>query len=298
MFAEAHAPFPDSGTLILRAPFGAAIWYWDNSLVEPAARGRVVPETVLHTPGEGWRVVACYEGFEAQYWQDGALLASTWRRSPFTREQWAAFALSVEGAGLGPPDTPPAPVDAAIRANTNWRSREITAAGGWRTLSRAAIAGSFVSAATAAFAFGQGLQISELLKKDNEAQAAIASRLERDPGVGSKRDNLAMLREYRDAMAGTDVLSATADAFEVFQKFGLKVSDWSVDQTKFKATLNAKASEIPLREIISTLEDKDMLCQVTPRVTNGDGGIEITATVGASSEAASCIPNKAREVPR
>ena len=74
------------------------------ALVAAACAGKapalVVPETILRDAGDGWRVIACAEGVEAQYWEDRTLLASSWRREPFTREQWTAFALGVVGDDL------------------------------------------------------------------------------------------------------------------------------------------------------------------------------------------------------
>ena len=58
VFAEVHAPFADTGTLILRAAAGAGIWYWDRaklSSFEPV--GQISPESVWREPGDGWRVV-------------------------------------------------------------------------------------------------------------------------------------------------------------------------------------------------------------------------------------------------
>ena len=120
LHAEEHAPFEASGTLLMRTPQGAAIWYWDKArvgAVNPrgaAPVGACAPETLYRDVGDGWRILVCVEGLEAQYWEQGGLVASSWRRSAFTREQWAAFVLGVESAGREAPDLPPEPVYAQL----------------------------------------------------------------------------------------------------------------------------------------------------------------------------------------
>ncbi|NEX95374.1 hypothetical protein, partial [Caulobacter sp. 17J65-9] len=102
--AEAFAPFTAADSVLLRAREGVAIWWWDGdrtaALLEAVGIAydpeRLVPETLLQAPAEGWRQVRCADGYEAQYWRAGALRAAAWRRRPFSAEQWAAFAQTLD----------------------------------------------------------------------------------------------------------------------------------------------------------------------------------------------------------
>ncbi len=282
-FAEAHAPFEATGSLILRTPAGAAIWYWDKAqlAVLGAGEARVVsPESVWRAPGEGWRVLACAEGFEAQYWEDGGLIASSWRREMLTRAQWAAFALNVDATQQAP-DAPPTP-QVLPRDDRSWRRAEIRTPLSWRELERGAISIALCASALATFFTAQALNHEGAARADRRALDALEERVAEDAQLARVRERLTLMAEYDAATRTPRALAAAADAFEVLSRFDVTPQAWAVVDETFR--LEIEASGTPVRDIVAALEAAPGLCGVTPELANAAGGIELRAAIVASAE--------------
>ena len=278
-FSQAHAPFAETGALLLRSPHGVGIWYWDNARVAsggPLTRV-VVPETLLRASGDGWRVIACVEGFEAQYWEAGALLASSWRRTRFSDEQWAAFALGVDKPAIEPGDAPPAAIEAPLQVDAPWRRNQIREPLSWREGENILLTAALCMAALAAFFCGHALRYEGAARADERRAAALEARMQADPALLRVRERTSLLSEFNAVAGGGDVLGAVADAFGVLEQFAQQPESWSVDQSEFRATINISAAEAPLREIVTALENTPSLCAVAP--TFLDGGLELRAAL-------------------
>lgn len=289
LHAEEHAPFPESGTLLLRTPQGVAIWYWDMERIAAtnprvgAPVGACAPETLYRPAGEGWRIVECVEGLEAQYWEDGGLVASSWRRGAFTQAQWAAFVLGVENARIEAPDQSPEPAYSPLQPDARWRGQLVRDPLSWRDGETIALGVTLLSLGVAAFFAGQGAQFESRTDASRKRVVEIEALTEADPATRMVRERLALIRDYTTTMNHADVLAASADAFEVFERAELDAQDWSIDQKHFRATLNAAAAESALREIVSDLENTPSLAHVAPqfpgRDLGQDGAIELSADV-------------------
>lgn len=278
-YAQAHAPFENSGSLLLRTPQGAEIWYWDCSQLPAAMQAKVAgPESLGWAPGEGWRVVECVEGFEAQYWEQGGLVASTWRRNPFTQEQWAAFALGVD-AGTGAPNVAPPALKAAMADWASWRKRLIKAPLSWRDAEIASLTTSLCALALAFFFVGQATHDAARADANTQAIAALEQRIEADTRLVRVRERLDLLRAFNAASHDADVLGVAADALTVFNQFGLDVSAWQSEEGAFRASINGSMSELPLREIVAALEATPRLCGVEPNLSSEAGIVEIVAAI-------------------
>ncbi len=285
-YAQAHAPFDDAGSLIVRTPLGAGIWFWDQARVAAAYSGApprlLVPESLLRSDGEGWRVLACNEGVEAQYWEDGALLASSWRRTPFTREQWAAFALAVEGPAVRPPNDPPPALEAPGRGDAHWRRNLIGEPLSWRTGEAACTTVALCALALTAFFSGQALRYDGAAGADARAVAALEARMSADAAQQRVRERLGMLSAYQAVHAGADALGASAEGLAAFAQFGLEPQSWSVNGGVFSASVAGGVSELPVREIIAAMEAAPSLCAAEPAFL--EGMVEFRARV-TSAEA-------------
>ncbi len=282
-FAQAHAPFSETGTLLMRTPAGAGIWWWDAARIAAACGGKapgvVVPETVLRGAGEAWRVVACAEGVEAQYWEDGTLLASSWRREPFTREQWVAFALGVEAPASAAPLAAPEPIELPLRRGGAWRRHWIKPAATWRDAEAALATVALCAAALAAFFAGQGLRQDNSAAADTRAAAAIEARIGADPAMGRVREQTALLQAYDAALGDGDVLAAAADAFAALAQFGQQPEGWQVEAGALRVRVLAASGDMQLREIVAALEATESLCEVEP--TFQPDAVAFAAKLGA-----------------
>lgn len=289
LYAEANAPFADSGMLLLRAPYGASIWYWDRvKLGNSATLKRISPETVWQAPGDGWRIVTCAEGYEAQYWEAGCLLASTWRREPLTPQQWAAFTLSVDAYNTDPPTNPPTPETPALRG-VSWRRRVIHPPLGWRDVQNAAVTVTICAAAVAALLSGQALRHAQSARAEQARIEIAEQQLRHDPDLVRARQQITLLQDYARSTPTPVALSAAVETLETLSSFGLQASSWRVEAGAMSAIVDASISEAPVREIVAALEAKPHLCGAAPEIA-GEGRFEVRARVvqdgGACDETA------------
>ena len=277
-YAEAHAPFVETGSLVLRTLQGAAIWYWDKAQLATLGAGsagdKVSPESVWRTGGDGWRILACAEGFEAQYWEDGGLIASSWRREPFTREQWAAFVLGIESFERAPPDDPPAPQRVPMD-DASWRRAQIKAPLGWRDLELGALSAGLCAVALAAMFAGQALRHDGGARAAARQADAIAARARQDANIARAHERAILLNEYAGSFADANALAAIGDAFTVLGRFGVQAQSWSADRQRLSLAIASAITETPVREIVAALEETPTLCSVTPELAGAESGFEL-----------------------
>lgn len=280
VYAEVHAPFANTGTLILRAAGGAGIWYWDRSkLSDHEPLREVSPESVWRNAGDGWRVIACVEGYEAQYWEGGSLRASTWRRQQFSAAQWTAFALGVDDAVLAPPSEPPA-AEASALDNGSWRGKVVKPPLGWRDAERAAVSVAICAAAVAALFVGQALRSSQIAQRETARAEAIEQTLREDQDVARAMDQRRLLRDYATATQRPQVLAAVAEAHAVLSQFGVRASTWRASDEGLSLIVDASISDAPVRDIVAAMEEAPHLCGALPEIA-GSGRFEIRAEIAA-----------------
>lgn len=286
--AQAHAPFSNSGVLLLRANQGVGIWYWDAALVEAAngvsAPVHAAPETLQRDVGDGWRILTCAEGYEAQYWEAGDLMASTWRRRAFTAPQWSAFALSVEPASMPAPDAPPEAQSTPLLSGEPWRRLEIRRPLEWRDAENAGVTAAMVCTGVAALFLGQTLHFSAMARGDAQRLAALEAQAAADPALRTVQTNQALIHEYNALAAAPDILAASADLQEALASFGVEVRDWRLEDGRLHVVLNASLSQLPLHDVVSALEVKPLLCNVAPTFSNIESGIELDASIAEDGE--------------
>ncbi len=286
VFAEAHAPFSASGILILRTAGGAGIWYWDRaklSSFEPV--GQVSPESVWREVGEGWRVVACVEGYEAQYWENGGLLASSWRRQPFVSAQWAAFTLSVDQAAVAVPEEAPAPIALPL-INGSWRGTIVKPPLSWRDAERAGVSVALCGAALAALFIGQALKSEHIARREQARAEVIEHTLREDRDAARAMDQRRLLREYAAATQQPHILLAVTEAQEVLSQFGLRASTWRASEDGLSLIVDASISDAPVRDVVAAIEEAQHLCGALPEIA-GSGRFEIRAEISAPG--ADCV---------
>ena len=284
-FAEANAPFADVGWRALRTNQGAAIWYWDQSrLAELGAAGARLtsPESLWRAPSEGWRMIACAEGFEAQLHEAGGLVASTWRREPFSREQWIAFVLSVEAFDTPAPDEPPAPLSLPLE-DRSWLTTDLKAPFGWRDVEIGAVSVALCAGALAAFFAGQALRHEGVARAESRQALAIDTRMREDSAIVRARDRAGLIRDYVAVASGAEALDAVADVFSVLGAFQLAPRSWRADREHVEAVIDAPDGGASVREIMLALEAAPHLCGVTPELASQDG-VEITATIAGGRD--------------
>ncbi len=287
LFAEANAPFSATGTLLLSTPGGVGVWYWDRAKLathEPVRE--VSPESVWREAGDGWLVVACVEGYEGQYWEAGALIASTWRRQVFTPAQWSAFALSVDAPAIAAPPEPPAAIALRLE-HGSWRGKVVKPPLGWGDAERAGISVAICAAAVAALFAGQALHSGQIANHERARAETVEQALRGDRDVTRAMEHRRLLRDYAAATQRPQALLAVAEAHEVLSRFGMRASTWRVSADGMSVIVDAPIGGAPVREIVAAIEETQHLCGAVPEIA-GAGRFEVRAAIaspGATCEA-------------
>lgn len=276
-FAELNAPFEDSGWLILRAPVGAEIWYWDRSKLGSIPKdARVSPEAVWQAPGDGWRIVSCTEGYDAQYWSGKRLVASSWRRGVMTSAQWAAFVLGVGETESPAPAEPPAPVSLSL-VDRDWRRRVIGPAPTWRDAERVGGSMAICGAALAAFFVGQALNSEGVARREQSRLAEVQETLRNDDVFRRAMDQSLLVREYNAAVQQPPVLAAAAEAHSALAALGLRASSWRTSDRGLSVVVDALGTT-PVQEVVDAIEAAEHLCGAVPEIA-GAGQFEVRASI-------------------
>lgn len=288
--AEANKPFDDADWIILRTGVGAAIWYWDKArlpvdIERLGARGKLAPESVAFFKGDGWRVVRTFEGYEAQYWRDGALTASTWRRNPFTAEQWRLFVQGVSAPAHRAPDMPPDAAAANFDVAQTWRRDLIRRPLGWADVE--SVTATALAGALALFAFfaGHAAHHDMRARADMDAIAAIGARMSADPQAARSNAHLQVIALYQSTMRATDVFGVAAAAFETLNGFGATPASWSVDQERLRITLQQTPQDVNVRDIVAALEAMPQFEQVEPVFHGSAEGVGLEAVIAGAEQA-------------
>lgn len=96
------------------------VWTWDASLfglLPDPVNLKIVPESLLHEPGDGLVLRQCLEGFEGQVWQDGILVASRWWKQAPGLDTWIQFCRASGLTGVEQVRAVPVPEEAALASD-------------------------------------------------------------------------------------------------------------------------------------------------------------------------------------
>jgi hypothetical protein len=232
LHAAAAAPFDVAGWLVRRSGGRIVIWWWDqarvSALLGPAfarAPPILAPESLAQAAGDDWRIVRTATGFEAQLWNAGDLVGSSWQRRPFDAAAWSTFVRVQPPTQRAAPIEPPNPVSPAPARPSGLGSA------GWRDVSatdwaRAGVAGGAVLLVLlAAFWLGQGLRLrsqSQALEAQALAERGIAPVQE----AGARDDTQQAqhrLSGYRALAGRPNPIAALGAATPILRLYGAPV---------------------------------------------------------------------------
>lgn len=264
--ADAKAPFVDAQAIVVRAPLGFGLWWWDGGRLREAGlppaggAGRVAPESALFVVEDGWSQVVTREGVEARYCRDLTLIASQWRRRPFTPEQWRAFADSVDGATSPAPGYPPEPIAPQTIARAS-ALPIVTPPQLWSRLERLAWASSAIcGAACLAFA-AQAISFVVAENADRRAFEALQAEAANDPQTAINEADVALIRAHADLVGRPSPVLVAAEAYRSLGPFSIKPKRWEVDSEKLRIEIGGQG-DAKIEDIASTLEKSRLLKNV------------------------------------
>lgn len=244
LYGRTAAPFDRTGFIMTPCPGGYGLWWWDLDrsdalLAERFARvlPAAVPETLAQPSlSAGWRQVRLADGYEAQRWEGGKLVASVWRPKAFDDAAWGVFTrTAVDGAEEAPERAPPAqtlPVvaDPALLILGGRR-------GGVESWAQPAAAfGVALALGLGAFFAGQAVRLDALADRA-AAETTVLAAARPASEVGRLRAQLARLDGFSTLLDRPDPSASLAIAVGILQLYGQPPTSFSADGERVRLEL-------------------------------------------------------------
>lgn len=271
LHARAASPYLDGAHLLVPARGDFGVWWWDaeraGARVQarwPAVRPSVRPETLAQPAGQGWRIVALVEGYEAQLWREGALRASVWRRERFDAAAWAAFVRTqrdADDAPLAPPPAQRLPIDwdgPAFSLSTVDFTRE-------QVLGGVAACLALFAVCLTLFLAGQGLRLrADAAEVQAETDELLASVPAAGRALAGLEGDQKLLAAYRQIEEKTSPLSAAGAAIGILALHDLTPTAIQTSDEDLSVTLPYAALD-RIEPVISEIAGSGYFYDVRPR---------------------------------
>ena len=281
------SPYEATARLVQEEGKRAGVWIWDRSLVDGAIlaagerpdRVTVVPETVMQPRlTQGLRHVRTLDGSEAQWWEDGLMLASRWWREPPTESDWRQF----RRAASIPPDGGAVPGDAETLEllsapwSTPSSGRGLVARINWRrTYEGVAAAAIVLFGVFVGQSLRDHLDVRQLQRDIAEAEAAAQPRAQERARARNGLGDIENLRAL-DALPGQ--LDLFARISRVMPQNGPRLTDWNFQHGDLDFTMTS-AAPIDAVANVRTLEAVAGFSNVSLIRSNGDRTLKIKLKV-------------------
>lgn len=270
LHARTGSPYLESGHNLVWAGPDCGIWWWDAARIGPqvktrfgGARPEIRPESLAQPAGVGWRIVRLAEGYEAQRWRAGRLIASAWRRDRFDAAAWTAFVRSQRG-GEDAPDSPPPPQ--ALPLAFDAPAFKVSAADLSREQMMRIGAGAFAlgSIGLSLFLLGQ----TQRLASESEALEAEAVEIRaatpRTSSLAGLETNKRKLAAYAEIENRTNPLTATGAAIGIVAFHDLTPTALDAEGETLSLTLPYTTVSL-VETLVSDFETSGYFYNVRPR---------------------------------
>ena len=288
---ETRAPFLDAQGVVLRAPRGFGLWWWDkNAAAGDGGAGttaRVLPEAALFVVEDGWRQVQTREGVEARYCEDLTLIASQWRRRPFTADQWQAFVNSVDHPKLPAPANPPSVEAAQIAPRAASKLPIVAPPQFWTRMDRLAwISTAICGAACLVFA-AQALNYTRAASFDRAAIEKIRAEESADPKRAVNEAELALIKDQSDLGDRPSPVLVVAETYKALAQFGIQPRRWQANPEEVRMEI-VQTDAVRIEDIASLLERNAILKNVVAQKDPVSGAQMIVAKICGPLRAPEC----------
>lgn len=282
-------PYKRTGGFVLLGATRAALWYWDQAVVDSAVQSLelkspwVVPEVVMtERCGAGMRLVACAEGVEAQQWREGLPVGCHWWSRLPDEAEWAAFLrqLGPQAIGTGLP-----PLQRLPWLRSPWAVNALPME---QTIGAASVERLAYSAAAVALAIwaswlaGAWIKVEATSRRNAAALAAVSQSSE--PAVRARREAIEDAR-YVEQLYATlkpdprSVLAALAQAMPVE---GLALAEFDLREGAVRARLTSKMpNPPPITELVERLNASAVMTDAKANTESGGRAVIVTAQTRA-----------------
>jgi len=262
------------------------VWSWeDGSTPDLDDATRVIPETLLHPPGEGPVLRACLDGVEGQVWRSGSLIASRWWRAAPTPAEWAAFLRAARTPWDGPPPSVEPLSLAAREPPQPWISLERLKKLGWRDAAAAALL------LVAAPAIYFGAQYVTLALEESRLEARVSALEGETAALEAARARAAAaaaeLRQYEAVIGGPHPAALLAEFAEQVTAHGAELVAFEVREDRIEAQFSTgEDQQFEPAAIVSALEARPLLAGAAIEPGRRPGEWRVTALVERDGGAA------------
>lgn len=275
--ARTRSPFDNPDIKLVWGERHVAAWSWPLDRLPSVLSGETlcVPESLTFAATDGLVLRACDEGYEAQFWTDGELVASRWWRDRPALAEMQTFA---RGAGAPLPDRdvepePPAIVDPPQAPN---RLLELSSRARSRDVAVAAIL-----LIAAPFGFLGAQYLSAVAREHNASRelsqldALNAEAVEaRAVFAGAARKAAA----YRPYVTGGEALEALAAFAETAGRFDGRLQRFVYREGELDILIDLPPAVTPIA-LVEALERDPLLSEVRFETTSRADQSRVTAAV-------------------
>lgn len=270
LHARVASPYVVSGAALVKAGADFGVWWWDLEQVGPMLAARytrgapsIRPETLAQPSGSDWRIVRLGNGYEAQLWSNGALIASAWRKQRFDGPSWTAFTRLQRGAEDAPAAPPPAQTLPIAYDSEAFRPA-LADISQTQAIGMAAAAFALITCCASLFFLGQGvglqqraadleIEAEEMRAATPRASAVTASELDRQ-----------RLTAYQQVEGRTNPLSAAGAAIGLLALHDITPSVLNVGEDGLRVTL-PYVTILDVDGLVQEFEDSGYFRDIEPR---------------------------------
>jgi hypothetical protein len=292
LVGQASQPFADTGSFVARFGDSFRAWNWDNARIESVtlegdALGRVeaIPESATQPMGDGWRIVACEQGYDAQFWDGGAPVALQWRPTPFDRASWFAFARSC-ASDTAFPDEPPSPIRPMPRYQGGVLTKRVGQPLEFDPILIAGTAAATLLTTSIAYDAARLYRVDQELAK---VTAALAARKTTSEAIRSAGDDIANARRdigaFNEVARAPQPLQLMAIISQQSSLGGAKLKRWALADGRLQAVFDLPPKET-VTTLVQTLETLPDFSNVAAEVDRGQRRLTLSADVGDVSTGA------------
>ncbi len=256
--AQHASPFRHAGVSVALVGEAAYVWMWDATQITdqllaggiaPSTIARYLPEPLLLPPpasadqAQSVRLMRCADGFEAQAWQSGVLMASRWWLETPDDQQWRQFLRDASVSSSGPGTAHlPAPVS-LNRLEKPWAAPLRQQSAHQSTLmTRAALAGGAVLAIMSGYQSVTWWRLDQAITSQREKLTELEQKAQ---PVQQARAEAFVALEQINYLAGLDSFPQQALLLaEVGRKIpgnGPVLKEWDYKPGKLKLTIAQSA---------------------------------------------------------
>lgn len=290
------SPFAETGFTAAWHGGNVVVAMWDRAAVAAAQQGvgvdapdAVLPETFLRPPASGTRFSQALDGFEAQVWRNGALVASHYFPAAPDASAWQLF-LREHGEPLSG-----LPQDVKVPLAADAWARLSPAGTGSFTLPKESLIYSLVGAALCVPTVWYSVAWAKLQLAVKERQAALAQLTAAALPQQQKRGEALAAADDARRIYGLDKFPAPAEVMDwvapIVVRDGGKLAEWQYNPGRVRFVMQTESATQTASSLVEAIERQGRFrnARAVPSAAGLPRGFTVDADVLARGEATTKI---------